>query len=385
MKKIYKLVLLALLLVECAWVARAQDPNFSQFYFKESFYNPAFTGIVPGLRGSLSSRQMWTGVPGSNRSTDFSIEFYDVQLLNGGLGAFVTDVTRGDNNLRTTDFGIRYGKRITLGANFIMQLGIQGSYYMKRVDFSGLVFTDQLDAILGRVYETQFRPEPGLAKASFADFSAGWIGRFNINKSPSNTLMTTTLGFALHHLTQPNESTIGGNAPLPVKLNAHIYTLIKVAGNSFKNNAIFVAPGLIFENQNESSKLMSISESGAQTLSFGLNGILPLQNRGFSLYAGGWMRKQFTKNVKTNIDGTTFDSFIMTLGMSKYSRTMASKRPRVYRLAYSYDLTISNAGVGTGGTHEVVLVVDIQDLELPGKKRKWGYVKHPSEKFLQMK
>jgi len=85
MKKRYS-ILLTLISCLIASTLVAQDPNFSQFYYKETYYNPAFAGINPGLRGVLTNRQLCTNVPGNWGTYNLSVDYYDVKFLHGGFG-----------------------------------------------------------------------------------------------------------------------------------------------------------------------------------------------------------------------------------------------------------------------------------------------------------
>ncbi|MBP9083838.1 MAG: type IX secretion system membrane protein PorP/SprF, partial [Bacteroidia bacterium] len=47
---------------------KAQDPTFSQFNFNPLYFNPAFTGIDPGLRINSTYRSLWSSIPSSFRT-----------------------------------------------------------------------------------------------------------------------------------------------------------------------------------------------------------------------------------------------------------------------------------------------------------------------------
>jgi hypothetical protein len=53
----------------------------------------------------------------------------------------------------------------------------------------------------------------------------------------------------------------------------------------------------------------------------------------------------------------------------------------LYRFLYNYDMTISAAGLATGGSHEVTLSFEIHDLALPGRGNRRAAVPHPNDKF----
>jgi len=386
MKNIYALVILFLLLISNSKFLQAQDPNYSQFYFKESYYNPALVGANSGLRGVLTHRQIWTNAAGANTTTDMSLEYYDRYFFNGSFGLYANNYLRGGNFMQTTLFGLRYSKRMMLSSDWMIQFGIQGGYVMKRVNMSDLNFTDEFDPRKGHVYETEFAYGDDDGKAGYADFSAGAMLRFNIKPRPSVTAATTTFGFAMHHITQPNESVLKGGeeSQLPAKLNAHLYSVIRLNSGNFHDKHFFLAPGVIYENQTLLENMFS--SPGAQTMTFGTNFLIPVSTPLISsLTTGVWARKQFYHDLNTksfeNLTSKSFDALIVVLGYTKFNK----KGKRLYRINYSYDLTISNATYKTGGTHEVVFSFELNDLALPGGHRTWGAVKHPADKFFHMR
>ncbi|MBO7124245.1 MAG: type IX secretion system membrane protein PorP/SprF, partial [Bacteroidales bacterium] len=80
MRKIYISIIAAVTSLLFANSVMAQDPNYSQFYLKETYYNPAMTGINPGLRGTVTDRHLWTSVPGEWGTQSISFDYYDVKF-----------------------------------------------------------------------------------------------------------------------------------------------------------------------------------------------------------------------------------------------------------------------------------------------------------------
>lgn len=385
MKKFYLLLLLFAGFL-CN-VAKAQDPNFSQFYYNEAYYNPAFTGINNGLRGVLTNRSFWTNVPGTYRTSHLMVEYHDAYFLNGAFGLNVQSWTKGESFLMSNQVGLQYAKRLYIGsAQF--QLGAGGNFVSQSLDFSQLVFPDQLDPRLGQIYQTEFQRPSDKANINFFDFNAGAVCRFNIMQTSTKAIATNNIGIAFHHLTQPNQSYLDkGESKLPLKVNIHWYSFFRISRNAFYNSHFYIAPGAMFETQKMANTMLKANEAGFKTLSFGANAIIPSRLSFMSqLYTGLWMRKQFYKkvalsDVKKDIKSKNFDALVLMLGLIKYSRD----GKRSVRFSYSYDLTVSNATFRTGGTHELIISVELHDLALPGGKRKWGYVKHNlTDKFFHM-
>ena len=383
MKKFY---LLLFLFTGLLFQAEAQDPNFSQFFFKEAYYNPAFTGINPGLRTVLTNRQFWTNIPGNYMSTHLMVEFYDVKFLNGAFGLNILSATKGEAFLMSNQVGLQYAKRIGISRDVILQLGLSGAYGTQNVRYNSLVMPDQLDPRLGNIYQTEFVAPVGRNKP-FLDFSAGAVCRFNIMKTSTKPIATNNIGISFFHINEPDNGYLpNSKAKLPLKVNAQWYSVIRVNRNSFYNSYFLLAPGLLYENQKLSKNLFNTDESGFKTLSFGLNGVIPAKLSFMSqLYTGVWVRKQFAKKVDIgkafkNVEKKSFDAVVFMLGIIKYSRDGKQN----WRVCYSYDMTVSNATMATGGTHEITLAVEIHDLALPKGGRSWQYVHHPADRFFNI-
>jgi len=384
MKKLY--VFFTLLIVSLfVKMADAQDANFSQFYYHEAYYNPAMSGMNNGLRAVLTDRQFWTAVPGTYRSSYLNVEYYDNFFKQSAVGLNILNTAKGESFLKSTRISACYSKRFYFGP-VQFQFGWAPAYVLNRIDYSNLVFPDELDPRLGRIYETEF--VPGETKKNYLDlWNVGMVGRFNIMQNSTKALATNTFGFSIHHFSQPDEGFMANSDDkLPFKLDIHWYSFFKISRNGFYNSHFYVAPGVLYENQKLRENFFKSDQSGFKTMSFGANAIIPSRLSFMSqLYTGLWVRKQFYKSVtlsdvSSSIKNKQFDALILTLGVIKYSRDGKQN----FRLMYSYDMTISNATLRTGGTHEVILAIEISDLALPGGKRSWGYVKNPADRFFHM-
>jgi len=382
MKKFY---LLLILFSGFIYQAEAQDPNFSQFFFKEAYYNPAFTGINPGLRSVLTNRQFWTNVPGTYTSTHLMVEFYDVKFLNGAFGLNILSTSKGESFLMSNQVGLQYAKRIGISRDVILQLGLEAAYGTQNVQYKNLVFPDQLDPRLGNIFQSEFVAPVGKNKP-YVDLDAGAVCRFNIMQTSTKPIATNNVGISFYHINQPDNGYLpNSQSKLPLKFDAQWYSVIRVNRNSFYNSYFLLAPGFLYENQKLSQNFFKTDQTGFKTLSFGLNGVIPARLSFMSqLYTGVWIRKQFAKQVSLKeinvVTNKQFDAVIFMLGIIKYSRDGKQN----WRICYSYDMTVSNASLATGGTHEITLAVEIHDLALPKGGRNWGYVHHPADRFFNI-
>jgi len=324
MKQYIYLLLFILALPVTGW---SQDPNYSQFYNNPIYYNPAMTAINNGLTLRANGRNLWGPIPG--RFNTFSGSFEAQSIFKMGIGGVVYSDVAGEALLRTTGGYFTYSYRPIDTKNVIVQAGIGGGFITKSIDWSKLTFSDQLDETLGDIRATSFT-NPNYNKVSYADFNTGLVARFNgrtRRQRGAFKQMSATIGASLHHLSTPKDAFLGDQQHLPMRFVFHAST------NLLFNDLIY-SPGLIFEQQNE-----------FRTFTIGLN----LVNRPFTF--GVWFR-----NRTAAMSFRSYDSFIFTAGLNLPSRTATS-----WRVMYGFDMTISRLKTSSYGTHEISLVIDMND------------------------
>lgn len=332
MKRRFNLLLAALLSLTAVL---AQDPNFSMFYNTPNYYNPAMTAINNGLTLRGSYRNLWTPVVSKFNTYFASAEIESVNKVGFGLQA-LGDVA-GEGLLRTNSLTASYMYRPIENENLILQLGFSGGFVNKYIDWTKLVFSDQLDEVHGQVRESFF-VDPNYNRVTYADFSAGAAIKFNARKMMTGKgykKMNGTFGVAFHHLTRPRDAFFGDQEKLPIKAVIHSNFNIQV-------DKTVLTPSFIFERQNE-----------FQTLTLGLNVAYN------PFFAGIWFRNRAFMST-----GNHFDSFILTTGAN-----LKMGHARKMRISYSFDLTVSRLRSASIGTHEISMIVFFDDKLLFEKRR----------------
>lgn len=302
--------------------ALAQDPEFSQFYANQLYLNPAFAGSIRCPRVSLIHRNQWPGITGTYVTSAASYD-QQVESISGGLGfMFTTD--NAANTLKTSRFSAIYSYQLKVSRKFSMRFGGEATFFQKSLDWNKLTFGDMVDPRRGFVYQTGDLPRGG--NVSGVDFSAGILGFSEV----------FFFGVAAHHLTQPNESVVIGDAQLPMKITGHAGAIIPLAGGASKytTNDVTLSPNIMFRQQGTFSQLN-----------------MGLYVKKGPLAAGVWYRNK--------------DAFIVLLGIQTDH----------FKIGYSYDLTVSQLTTATGGAHEVTLGINFKCKQ---KKRSFRTVSCPS-------
>jgi type IX secretion system PorP/SprF family membrane protein len=201
----------------------AQDPVFSQPYLSPVYLNPAATGAGENdLRVSLLHRRQWLTIPSQFNYTTLSVDKF-FPSIKGGLGVMATDASEG--YLKRTGVYGSYSYTICSGEpniarNEVSQTwfvsgGLQFGMVQRRLDYSKLVFSDQIDQngiIPGGVSSA----DPLVFnKKWYPDFSGGLY--FSHEIAGKGNLL---LGGSAHHINRPDESLTSSSdtfrSPVPV-------------------------------------------------------------------------------------------------------------------------------------------------------------------------
>jgi type IX secretion system PorP/SprF family membrane protein len=273
----------------------AQDPNYSTMLNSAAFINPAMAATDTMDYAAIKYRNQWPALTGNYVTTSAYYSHYS-SFLNSATYIIGSHDVAGRGSLKTTRVGIGYAQKIKLGDDFLIQAAIEAVYFQKSLDWSKLTFGDMIDPRRGFVYATSDTPRGGTA--SGIDFSSGITLSYK----------SAYIGFSGHHLTQPNESLILGDSRLPLKIGMQLGYKIYIGGKWS------IEPVVFYQQQDNFSNLNLSCFARANDFVLGL----------------GYRNK---------------DAFLGTVGFE-------GAKIRTY---YSYDLTVSRLGSGTGGSHEISL------------------------------
>lgn len=336
MRKI-KIVCLVLLLVASGLKLLAQDPAYSQFQNTPLYYNPAYTGLYTGVRARFSFRDQWPALPYDFKAYHFSVDIGDRNLPgSGGLGLILNTDNEGIGFIKNFDLGLMLSVRIPFSSFMVGQVGIKASWLQKSVNWDDFVFSDALSEKYGNIYQSGFvQPERNVI--NMPDFGVGGIVQF-ANETGG---MSGTVGFAVDHLFEPDQSFLHtARAPLPRKYVVHADVIFAVGGTSGFNvmdeDALKISPGVIYQGQGG----LSVLQAGLNLTKFGV-------------YVGLWYKGSF---------GTYSNGAMAFMGGYRY----AFAEGMSLKFMYSYDMQLTGALQGTGGAHEVSLVLEFGGVSLFG-------------------
>ncbi len=303
---------------------QAQDPHFTQFYANPLYLNPAFAGTAWCPRFIMNYRDQWPGLSGTYVTYAASYDQH-IEAISGGIGFQVWQDRAGMATLNTTNISGMYSYHYAINRNFSIRAGLQAHFFQKSLDWSKLTFGDMIDARYGFIYTTQ--EQQGNNSKAGVDFSAGILAY-------SKKFFG---GFAVHHITEPEEGIIGPQSKLPRKYTGHVGAVIPL-NRDIKDASI--SPNLLFKRQQQFTQV----------------------NMGVYFTKGPFVGGLWYRNQ---------DAFIVLIGLEQPN----PKGPK-FKIGYSYDVTVSKLGLSEPkGSHEVSL-----GYVFPCKKKrpKWRTISCPS-------
>lgn len=207
----------------------AQDPIFSQAFLSPINLNPAATGAgEKDFRISAIYRRHWWNLPSQMNYMAFSIDKF-FPGISSGIGLLATNSSEG--YLKKTGIYGSYAYTVCAGTasaadnggmpKWFWTGGIQFGVAQRRIDYSKLVFADELD-INGIIPGSISAADPASNSGKlFPDFAAGMF--FNYNLTENSRLL---FGFSSHHMNRPDESLTNSSdtirSQLPVRWSGNL-------------------------------------------------------------------------------------------------------------------------------------------------------------------
>jgi type IX secretion system PorP/SprF family membrane protein len=318
--------LVFLLILSVGTSVTAQDPQFSQFYAAPLYLNPAFAGATNQNRVGMNYRNQWPAIDANFNTISAYADFY-IESKNSGVGVLINRDREGVLGLQSTSLALQYAYDLRIVEGLSFRPGFQVGIYNRSINFDRLTFGDQIDANTGQLKSTASAEGLNTGQSKFfPDISMG--GLFYSKRA--------WLGFAAHHLTEPDQSLVGSKDNLPMKLSGH-------AGWKF-----YFKPGAMGDGFYKKPRERSI----APAVQYRHQGRFDQMDVGMyytfePLIIGTWYRGVPFKSLNGIVNN---ESIVLLIGFTKKGTK------DILNIGYSYDFTISKLGPGSGGAHEFSLV-----------------------------
>ncbi|MBK0403594.1 PorP/SprF family type IX secretion system membrane protein [Adhaeribacter sp. BT258] len=297
--------------------ASAQDAHFSQQYATKLRLNPAFVGLTGETNITAAYRSQWSTLPGAYITNHLSGEMRFGESKSSG-GLLLMHDKAGSSAFTTFELSGIYGYHTRISKNFAVSAGMQATYGSRKVAFGSLTFGDQLSDD-GLQNETSQESTIFYDPVKYLSVGAGGI--------LYNDQLWLSIG--TQHLNQPDLGfTQESRLPLKVTVNTgyKFYASTRVSQNKFYE--LSFTPTVTYTRQEPFSKI----DLGFYTLYTPVTvGIL---------YRGLELGGQYEQSAV----------FITGLQLNQF------------KFAYSYDLGLSGLSANAGGTHEISLAFEQNDL-----------------------
>ena len=287
--------------------------------------NAAFAGTVAYPNITANYRLQWPSFANAYRTYALSYDQYLPEHRIGIGGTLISD-DQAEGTLKQTKLRGLFSYNIDFGEGYRIKFGVGAGLVRHSLDWDRLIFFDQIDPQFGFVDGAgntinSNEPRPPSTSGTYFDLDMGmliynpkWyagVSIFHAN-GPYNGYLTDT----------------GGTLrSLPVLLSLHAGYQIVIQKDNKGKATTFISPNLLYATQ-----------CGFHQLNLGAF----LQKD--VVFGGLWMRHTI-ENI---------DSWIGSVGV----------HVKGMRIAYSYDLTSSNLGIGsTGGSHEIGISMGLSRFE----------------------
>lgn len=319
-QKLYALLLLAIF---CCVNASAQDHMYSQFFNSPNYLNPALNGQFEGdLRMNLIYRNQYSSIAGGGLSYLTASIDYNVPRFGGGFGLIFTRGSEGTAYLTKNNIAGIYSYSVG-NDDFVLSFGLQAGVTNRSVDYTKLIFSDQIDPRLGYIPGSVSGADAALFNNKFYFDSGAGInltaGKFNI-------------GAAMQHINRPDESFTGVPSKLPMRGTVHAsyrYNLTQ-DDNLDEDQKSYVIPSVVFYKQSQ-----------AQSVSVGF------QYKRRSINAGLWYRSGgFGNGPSSIVVSFIFDLFINREGGEKMRLGVSHDVPSGKGLNYSNTSGTTEGSIG---------------------------------------
>ena len=313
---------LFLLYLLCTVDLSGQDPVFSQFYSAPLQLNPGLAGVAHKPNFAINYRNQW---PSLNKAYQTYAISYDQYFddYNSGVGLYFQTDDAGNGILRTTKAAAIYAYRLRVNRIWQVRWGIELGFVQSRLDWNRLIFGDQLDPEYGPL-SPGGTPIPG-EEIQPEDLSLKYLDLGTGGVIYSRKFYA---GLSIRHLNTPSQSYLGTNQSLsgglPLRWNIHLGTEMPLQQSNKGRGGAFLSPGLLY-----------VRQGPFWQVNFGT--FVGLGD----IYGGIWYRHV----------GSDPDAVIGALGLRKGH----------LRVTYSYDATISPLSYKSGGSHEISILMDLDD------------------------
>jgi type IX secretion system PorP/SprF family membrane protein len=298
----------------------AQDPVFSQFFASPLQLNPAFAGNAYAPFIALNYRMQYPSFNGSGAAYSTFAASYDQHLsgLNSGIGISIMADDAGQGIYKKTYTNIDYSYKVSINQNLTTRLGIEVGFIQSNLDWSKLIFPDQIG--------DPSNPDGPLRPSSELPLVENSRTIFDMSMGAVIYGSGFHAGFTAKHLATPNEGFINANQNLriglPTRWTIHGGYEIVLKKATRYSPANYITPLLMHVRQGDFNQTV-VGASG-----------------GFGYITAGVLYRH---------SGPSPESIITMIGFKQ----------DYFKIGYSYDYSVGSLFGRTSGSHEVSITINL--------------------------
>ena len=324
-------------MLSLTFVGIGQDMQFTQFNAAPLYLNPGFAGSTIEHRFATSYRNQWTAIPGHFVNYAFAYD-YNLAEFNSGLGLLFAREQAGTGKMGNTEIGLLYSYHFQIDNKVFIQPGIKFNYITRGVDFSKLIFNDQL----ARGGSPTTADDIEIDNVSYMDLTFGFLVFSE----------KYWAGVSFNHMNEPNQSLTSGESPLYMKFSAHGGYKFELSEGGRKSlNTSYFNLAFHYKAQQKFDQLDLGAYYTREPFTFGI-----------------WYRG--LPGLKSYEGVLNNDALAIILGYKIEDYNL--------KIGYSYDITVSRLAANSAGSHEISLVYEVASKK---KKRRGKRFFVPCAKF----
>ena len=238
----------AILLFIISIKVMGQDAQFSQYYAASLYLNPAFSGIYNDPSVHMNHKRQLQSVDFINELTQVSFIFPikpkgSLEQSLGGVGIMAFNEKSGTKGIyeRNSVF-LNYAHNLKFGllTSYLISVGVQAGYEMRKLSFSNLTWGSQYNAFFG-FDDTLSGPVTEFDEQQQNPvFNAGIMYYYNPERNYLLHKYSAFFGISATNLNRPNTSfTISSEDTPPILFKYN-------GGIEFKFRKMFVTPSLLY-------------------------------------------------------------------------------------------------------------------------------------------
>ena len=303
-KYLSKIVAVAVLL-GAVYSVKAQDYfHISQYMMHQPFVNPAAIGSYGTLNGAGLFKQQWVGLEGAPSIQAFNVNS-PLGTSNGNAGFSVVRDQIGINN--RIDIAGTYAYNLSLGANSKLALGLTGMAVLNQSNFSQATVNDANDPLFAN--DTRMKVLPNFQYGMYYYTNKFYVGlslpKLLLNSVSADSLAVTSASTTFDMSQMHYYINAGYKFELKENLDLNVSTLLKqISGAPFQVD----------------------------------------------------LNAQVVFSKKLGI-GASYRSSKELVGLLSYQIN------EMFKLAYSYDFSLSKLGAYHSGSHEIMLLFQMPTKE----------------------